>query len=46
LAGGITIFEGNTLYLLQFYKWYKSLENNKCKYYNIAFDSNMKKELD
>ena len=28
LASGITIFEGNTSYLSQFYKWYKNLENN------------------
>ena len=35
LASGITIFEGNTSYLSQFYKWYKNLENNKCKYFKI-----------
>jgi len=32
LVSGITIFEGNTSYLSQFYKWYEKLETNESKY--------------
>ncbi|CAG8631436.1 5802_t:CDS:2, partial [Scutellospora calospora] len=31
LVDGIIIFEGDTSYLSQFYKWYKNLETNKCQ---------------